>query len=501
MKLFIPGPWNSLSWVEYWQLKLDEATISPYTELWFKYMMSCGASQSPHSDILAAEGTPVIPHRSFNDHLLDLRVFGQRRQEAHGTLIRAWVDFALSNTSPLLQLSKQSLIVSTTLSGSVRKPFVTGSQARSLLRLALENLEAMWEEVDDPEYRKQLSQTFEGHFTTDIEYCLDFGGSVIVEDHKLEKFMKYCGYPVQFLTDPYFFTPESLPTDKDTYREVIWAHQTSLFRHLFSIRETLKSLRDEEEAEQLCSTACKLVLDFSIFYNKHFLPIELPDYAQEDCPFYTGPFGDVPRWLSRMMFQNQSRLTFCLFNLIRATTHAYSSNMRLVELNRSVEYECHHLIAAGLKWVHNAFRYHKIRNPQVLHDSEMVGDLIVILNFRDLPGGYAYFALWCQRNVSLVDEGDLMQILSLWKHMSWQSKTLGDGVSQFEQELSFSGRATDSDKQHHGVPQDLVGFEHTYSDLVYSGAVVLGEFPSKEDEYDDFSSLQDFDRTLGKVLS
>ncbi|KAH8914369.1 hypothetical protein BT69DRAFT_1343062 [Atractiella rhizophila] len=419
-------------------------------------------------DILATEGAPFIPHRSFNDRLLDLRVYGQRRQEAQGMLVRAWVDFALSNASPLGKKSKQSLIVSTTLAGSVKIPFVTAAQARSLLRLAVENLDALWEEADDPKYRKQLAQTFEGLFTTDIEYSLDFGGPVSIDNHKFAKFMKHCGYPVQVLIDPFFFNQKSLPNDSDTYREVIWAHQTSLFRHLFSIRETLESLPNEEEVEQLCSTTCKLILDFSTFYDKHFLPITTPNYTQDDCAFYTGPFGEVPRWLSRSMFKNQSRLTFCLFNLIRAMNQTFPSNENLAQLKVTVERECQHFISAGLKWVHHAFRYHKIRNPQVLHDGELVDDVIVILNFRNLPGGYRYFARWCRHNANLVDEGDLMLYLLFLSVL---------------------------------VPRGLLGFEHTYSDLVYSEVAGQAEFSKENTSEDEGSSLQDFDRTLSKVLS
>ncbi|KAH8928315.1 hypothetical protein BT69DRAFT_1316414 [Atractiella rhizophila] len=510
----MPGPISSLdgaqsTWIEYYQLKLDKREISPYVDLWFKYLIARAASHSPHSDILGTEGTLTIPHRSFNDPLLDLRSYGQRRQEARGALMSACLSYALSSASPLRLKTKEALAILLSLIGSLSKPFLNGSQARSLIRLGLECLEALWETAEE-DYKKQLAYSFEYIFTFDVEFCVDFGGYPAVEMGKFKKFMKGVSYPLQLLTNPFYFNEDRLPKESEAYREGMWAAQMCLFRYCASAREEVKlQWMKEAEVEQMCSAVYNLVIDFSSFYSSNFKPIESPDYDQEDCAFYTGPYGEESRWFSRIMFQNEELIAFMVFEMLRTSSRRFPRNANLKELRDQGERYCQTVIVRAWAWMHHALQIHKRVNTSLMHGGRLDIDLVFFQHFQHLPGGYRYFARWMRsgNNDRFVDQEDLKRILQSWKHMSWYSKHLADAVSDVEDEVqklqAAQSPARDAQQK---LSTQIEGFEQTYSELLrpqmegfeltYSQLVRPPSPPQPG-----VSNLVDFDQTLSQVLS
>ncbi|KAH8916528.1 hypothetical protein BT69DRAFT_767900 [Atractiella rhizophila] len=241
----ISGPVNSksgtytLSWPQYWTLRFDCHPVDRIVDLWFKFSLARSAIWSPHSDIFGVtSNVDIIPHRNFNDPLLDLRSYGHRRQEARGVLTNACLSVAIAPDSPLrTEKTEASLSMTSTLLHTFNRPFQTREYGRALVQIAVDIFEALWK-VSPPDRKRQLvNAQFELLILCDIRCCVDHGGPLIIPDQLLKKYLKGSEYPSNSFIDPTLFRLGNIPdpSQKDAFASSMWGFLMATLRHI--IRE------------------------------------------------------------------------------------------------------------------------------------------------------------------------------------------------------------------------------------------------------------------------
>ncbi|KAH8928508.1 hypothetical protein BT69DRAFT_1329587 [Atractiella rhizophila] len=271
-----------VSWSNYHEMKTGQEEMNKYAELYVALRLAVGAEKTNHSAILGSSFTPTIPPQTLADDLLDLRPQGHARSYAHLSLVMNCLEKVLHPSSPLRQVTPESLEYASLIMYLLSNLQPT-REMLELMKIIWRCFLGLFRAADLEGKKKLLGKYFELLFVYDVKFHAYFNEVPALSDAEGWEIAKHSENNHQFFLDPFAFATAS-PSAKQ-HENTYWCHLWSVARYLSGCMMRLR--RDDfsqTEAENAASTIYDFLVAFRQWRSSSFSPTGVLPSSQTPFP-------------------------------------------------------------------------------------------------------------------------------------------------------------------------------------------------------------------------